>query len=194
MTLYERHIRSELETALEDTPVVVINGPRQSGKSTLAQQIAAVRGARYVTLDEEGPRQAANADPAEFVTRGDDSLFVDEFQKAPALLDAIKARVDQARYGGRRPAGMYLLTGFANVWGTLRISESLAGRAERVELWPLSQGEIAGQRETFVDDLFARRVSDISGAPTARRIPRDARSSGTEAPLALGGGLPADDP
>lgn len=168
MALYERHIKPELDAALEDTPVVVINGPRQSGKSTLAQQIAAARGARYVTLDDEGPRQAANADPAEFVAEGDGPLFIDEFQKAPALLDAIKARVDRARHGGRRPAGMYLLTGSANVWGTLRISESLAGRAQRVQLWPLSQGEIAGQRETFVDDLFAGRVSRIGGAATGR--------------------------
>ena len=63
---------------------------------------------------------------------------------------------------------MFLLTGSANVWGTLRVSESLAGRAERVQLWPLSQGEVLGRRETFLDELLAGRVPRIAAAPSGR--------------------------
>lgn len=129
---------------MDDTPVVVVVGPRQSGKSTLAELLAGERGARQVTLDDAGPRAAANADPTGFVEALELPVVIDEFQKAVELLPAIKSRVDRARSGGRRAAGMFLLTGSANVWATLRVSESLAGRAERLQLWPLSQGEILG--------------------------------------------------
>jgi len=166
--LYVRHIKAGLDAALDDTPVVIVVGPRQAGKSTLASAVAEERGARYITLDDDGPREAANEDPTGFVEGATLPLCIDEFQKAPALLPAIKARVDRARAGGERPAGMFALTGSANVWTTLRISESLVGRAERVTLWPLSQGELLGRRETFVDDLFAGRVAQIANAPVGR--------------------------
>jgi uncharacterized protein len=167
-TLYPRHIETDLDAALADTPVVVIAGPRQCGKSTLAEQVADRVGARHVTLDDAGARAAANADPTGFVEQSERPLFVDEFQKAPALLDAIKRRVDRARGNREDAAGMFLLTGSANVWATLRISESLTGRAERIQLWPLSQGEIAGQRERFVDDLLRGKVPRCVGQPIGR--------------------------
>lgn len=168
MPLYPRHATPQVEAALADTPVVVIAGPRQSGKSTLAEQIAVERGAHMVSLDDAGPRAAARADPTGFIEERDLPLFIDEFQKAPALLDAIKSRVDRARRGGRRPAGMFLLTGSANVWSTLRISESLAGRAERVQLWTLSQGELRGRRESFLSGMLAGRVPQIADQPVGR--------------------------
>lgn len=168
MALYDRHIRGELEASLEDTPVTVVVGPRQSGKSTLAGDLAAQRGARQVSLDDLGPRTAANADPAEFIEQSELPLLVDEFQKAPALLEAIKSRVDRARRNGEQTAGMFMLTGSANVWSTLKISESLAGRAERVQLWTLSRGEILGRREDFIDRLLSGRVPRVSGAPIGR--------------------------
>lgn len=168
MGLYPRHIKAGLDAALGDTPVVIVVGPRQAGKSTLASIVAEERGARYVTLDDDGLREAANDDPTGFVENTALPLCIDEFQKAPALLPAIKARVDRARAGGNRPAGMFMLTGSANVWATLRISESLVGRAERVPLWPLSQGELLGRRETFIDDLFAGRVPQLADAPIGR--------------------------
>jgi uncharacterized protein len=166
--LYSRHIKAGLDAALDDTPVAIVVGPRQAGKSTLASLVADEREARYVTLDDDGPRQAANDDPTGFVENAAIPICIDEFQKAPGLLPAIKARVDRARAGGKRPAGMFLLTGSANVWATLRISESLVGRAERVALWPLSQGELRGRRETFIDDLFAGRVPQVTDAPVGR--------------------------
>jgi predicted AAA+ superfamily ATPase len=147
---------------------VVIVGPRQSGKSTLAEQVAVERGAREVTLDDAAPRAAANADPTGFIEQGELPVLIDEFQKAPALLEAIKSRVDRERRKQRRAAGMFLLTGSANVWTTLQIAESLAGRAERVQLWPLSQGEILDHRERFIDGLFAGRVPPITGATAGR--------------------------
>jgi predicted AAA+ superfamily ATPase len=176
--LYARHIKAELDAVLDDTPVAVVVGPRQAGKSTLASAMAEERGARYVTLDDEGPRQAANDDPTGFVEDATLPLCIDEFQKAPALLPAIKARVDRARAGGKRPAGMFILTGSANVWGTHRISESLVGRAERVQLWPLSQGELRGHRETFIDDLFAGRAAQPADAPVGRAAVAAALTTG----------------
>lgn len=95
-------------------------------------------------------------------------LFIDEFQKAPAILEAIKSRVDRERRAGTRAAGMFVLTGSANVWATLRISESLVGRAERIRLWPLSQGEILGVRERFIDGLFDGRVPAVPDQPSGR--------------------------
>lgn len=168
MRLYPRHVAGEVLAALGDTPVVVVVGPRQSGKSTLAAQIAADRGAQVVSLDDSASRAAANADPTGFIEEREVPLFIDEFQKAPALLDAIKSRVDRARRGGRRAAGMFLLTGSANVFSTLRISESLTGRAQRVHLWTLSQGELRGRRETFLSELLAGRVARLADQPTGR--------------------------
>lgn len=163
---------------MDDTPVVVVVGPRQCGKSTLAELVAGERGARQVTLDDAGPRAAANADPTGFVEALELPVVIDEFQKAVELLPAIKSRVDRARSGGRRAAGMFLLTGSANVWTSLRVSESLAGRAERLQLWPLSQGEILGSRETFIDAVLAGRVAQIADAPTGRRAVSSALVTG----------------
>lgn len=152
-----------------DTPVVVITGPRQSGKSTLAEQIGERIDAQRVTLDDPAVKAAANADPAGFVEQARLPLLIDEFQKAPGLAEAIKYRVDRERRSNPRVAGLFLMTGSANVWGTLRISESLAGRAERVPLWPLSQGEIQGRRERFIDDLFEGRPPALEDEPAGRR-------------------------
>ncbi len=166
--LFPRSIKPQIDAALDDTPVVVIVGPRQCGKSTLAEVIARERGARLLTLDDAGRRAAANADPSGFVEQLELPAIIDEFQKAPELLSAIKSRVDRERAGRRPDAGMFLLTGSANVWGTLRVSESLAGRAERVQLWPLSQGEILGRREAFVNELLAGHVPRMAAAPSGR--------------------------
>lgn len=157
---------------------MVIVGPRQCGKSTLAEVIAEERGARQVTLDDPARRAAANADPAGFAEELEPPTVIDEFQKAPELLPALKSRVDRARSGGRRVAGMFLLTGSANVWSTLRVADSLAGRAERVQLWPLSQGELRGVRETFLDGLLAGRVPRIVAAESGRRAVARAIVSG----------------
>jgi predicted AAA+ superfamily ATPase len=136
--------------ALEDTRVVLIAGARQAGKSTLARLALADRPvAASLTLDDEPTLAAARTDPAGFVQH-DGTLFIDEIQRAPELLLAIKAAVDRSN----RP-GQFLLTGSANVLTLPRVADALPGRMEITELWPFSQGEIEGQVEGFIDRAFA---------------------------------------
>lgn len=151
MAVYERSLQPSLEEALGDTPVVMVVGPRQAGKTTLVKAMANKRpGTSYVTLDDLLPLEAACTDPVGFVAGLGRAVAIDEIQKAPDLLPAIKASVDRDRRPGR-----FLLTGSANVLTLPRVAESLAGRMEVATLWPLSQGELAGHRETFVDRLLA---------------------------------------
>lgn len=137
--------------ALQDTPVVLLNGARQTGKSTLVRsKMLENRGARYLTLDEAGVMAAAEADPAGFLSGIQGPMILDEVQRSPGLFPAIKAEVDRERRPGR-----FLLTGSANVLLLPRLSESLAGRMEILTLWPLSQGEIEDVEEDFVDAVFS---------------------------------------
>lgn len=139
---------------------MAVTGPRQAGKSTLVKQvIAAGHRATYVTLDDAGPRSAALADPAGFIAGFRGAVAIDEVQRAPDLFLAIKASVDRERKPGR-----FLLTGSANVLLLPRIADSLAGRMEVLTIWPLSQGELAGRRESFVDRLFARGSIQVTDA------------------------------
>jgi uncharacterized protein len=174
--LLDRHIAPSLEAALRDTPVVLVIGPRQAGKTTLCRLVADRRGARLLSLDDAATLAAASGDPAGFVAALDGPVVIDEIQKAPDLLPAIKLTVDQ-----RREPGRFLLTGSADVLALPRVSESLAGRMEVLTLWPLSQGELAGRRERFVDILFAAR--DIKLGATG-----DTRAELVE--RALRGGFP----
>jgi uncharacterized protein len=173
---HDRHLRPALETALADTPVVMVVGPRQSGKTTLCRLVAAPRGARALTLDDAATLAAAAADPAGFVAGLEGPVLIDEIQKAPALLPALKLTVDRRRVPGR-----FLLTGSADVLALPTVSESLAGRLEVLTLWPFSQGEIEGRREMFVDALFARSLSPV-------RTINDTRAGVIE--RALRGGFP----
>jgi uncharacterized protein len=147
--MYRRNVSDRLRAALRDTRVVLLNGARQAGKSTLVRQWAEDVGARYLTLDDEAVLAAARADPTSFV-RGAGLMIVDEVQKAPDLFSAIKLEVDRDPRPGR-----FLLTGSANVFLLPRLSDSLAGRLEILPLWPLSQDEIAGRLVGFPDSLFA---------------------------------------
>lgn len=149
--MLRRNLTSSLLEALSDTPVVLLNGARQVGKSTLVQSLTSNgHSAGYFTLDDATVLAAATGDPAGFLAGVGGPVILDEVQRAPDLFLAIKAAVDR----DRRP-GQYLLTGSADIFLLPRISESLAGRMEVLTLWPLSQGEIEQARETFVDALFA---------------------------------------
>ncbi len=130
---------------------MLLHGARQVGKSTLAQEIASgPHQAHYLTLDDAAVLAAAKSDPAGFISGLEGSVVIDEVQRAPELFLPIKAAVDRDRRPGR-----FLLTGSANVLFLPRLSESLAGRMEILALWPLSQGEIGGAVEDFIDRTFA---------------------------------------
>lgn len=159
-----RNITARIKDALSDSPVVLINGARQSGKSTLVKKIASdIHPARYLTLDDAGVLAAAKHDPAEFIAGLDGNIVIDEVQRAPELFLAIKAEVDRNRKPGR-----FLLTGSANVMLLPKLSESLAGRMEILTLWPLSQGEIEGVREGFIDAVFGDKLLSSSKAAEDR--------------------------
>lgn len=143
-----RHATRVVEDALADTRVVLVNGARQCGKSTLVAHVARGRDATWRSLDRAATRQAAEFDPTSFV-RDDSLLVIDEVQRVPELLLAIKEVVDEDPRPGR-----FLLTGSARVLGLRGVPDALPGRMETIELWPLSQGEIDGRPDGFVDAVF----------------------------------------
>jgi predicted AAA+ superfamily ATPase len=148
----ERHLEVVVRRALRDMPVVLVNGARQTGKTTLVRAIGDGRPAmRYVTLDDAATLAAAQVDPVGFVEGLGERVVFDEVQKAPELFPALKVAVDR-----RRSPGRFLLTGSADVLALPSLSESLAGRMEPRVLWPLSQGEIANVEEFFIGAMFAR--------------------------------------
>ena len=150
-----RHATGPLLDALADTPVVYLQGARQTGKSTLVRALAErEHPASYLTLDTAAVLAAATGDPEGFVSGLRRPVVIDEAQRAPGLALAIKAAVD----ADRRP-GQFLLTGSAGVLALPKLAESLAGRMELRTLWPFSAGEILGVRETFVDRMFAPLLS-----------------------------------
>lgn len=171
-----RHVAGRVVASLRNTPVVYLQGPRQAGKSTLAQAIAAGEGFAdsYLTLDSLTLRSAAERDPEGFVAGLPRPSVIDEAQRVPEVVLAIKAAVD----AGRRP-GQFLLTSSANVLALPAIKRELIGRVAIHTLWPFSQGELSGVRETFVDRLFA---------PEWRPLPAD-MEPGAELPdrIAAGG-------
>lgn len=158
--------------ALGDTRVVILNGARQSGKSTLAAQLGTAVDAHWRTLDDAPTRSAALADPAGFVEPSARMQIIDEVQRAPELLLAIKAVVD-----ADPTPGQFLLTGSARVLAMRGVADSLPGRTESIELWPLSQGEIDGIRDDFVNAVFEQgpdlhHESDLTRADYIDRLVR----------------------
>jgi predicted AAA+ superfamily ATPase len=147
----QRFSSEPVALALTDTPVVMVIGPRQCGKTTLVRQFVD-KGRQYVTLDDDTVLEAARSDPAGFV-RGVDSVAIDEVQRAPELLRAIKRSVDSDRRAGR-----FLLTGSANILTLPQVSESLAGRMEVVSLMPISRAEITGKKPAFLKTALAGKL------------------------------------
>lgn len=164
LPLFRRHLQPLLQEALGDTPAVLINGPRQSGKTTLARQCG--EGMPYLSLDDATRLSAARADPQGFI-RQIDRAIIDEIQRAPELLLALKLSIDSDRRPGR-----FLLTGSANVMSLPTIADSLAGRIEVHALLPLSNAEIAGREPNFLEraqaqDWSARAWEDVPGVGDA---------------------------
>jgi predicted AAA+ superfamily ATPase len=182
--LITRHLAPVLRESLADTPAVLINGPRQCGKTTLVQQFAGPLS--YFTLDDPNLLAAVRQDPMGFA-RQLDRAIIDEVQRAPELLLALKLVIDQDRRPGR-----FLLTGSANLMALPRIADSLAGRMALHTLLPLSQSELQNRPNDFLqraqaqdwalslpawrvspDDMLARVLA--GGYPEMRQRPTLAR-------------------
>ena len=162
---YPRYIGQRLDEALADSPVVLIQGPRQCGKTTLAQMVCApaslsrrdalkvsralppgfltveTRDYGYISFDDDVARAGAEADPMGFVGDLPEKVILDEVQRVPWLFAALKMEVDRKRVPGR-----FVLTGSADVLRVPTIQDSLAGRLEVIRLHPLAQVEISGER------------------------------------------------
>jgi predicted AAA+ superfamily ATPase len=163
-TLHPRFLLPRLTEALADTPVVLIHGPRQCGKTTLARQVGDTAGFAYISFDDDVRRASAVADPVGFVADLPDNAVLDEVQRVPGLFTSLKAAVDHDRRPGR-----FILTGSANVLLVPKLADSLAGRMEILRLYPLAQAELAGKPPGFLNTLFGRHFP--SGM--ARRLGRD---------------------
>ena len=153
--LIKRNVESIVIETLMDTPVTVIQGARQVGKSTLSAMIAKNMVSKSVTFDSEITLASAKENALEFVTQFPEGLLIiDEIQKCPELLTSIKLAVDADRTPGK-----FLLTGSANMLNLRGANESLAGRAETIVLEPFSVGEMNGVKEDFVSLLSCEELS-----------------------------------
>lgn len=148
--LHPRQAAPLLREALADSPVVLIHGPRQCGKTTLARMVGEPLGHAYLSFDDETTRAAAEADPVGFVDGLPQRVILDEVQRLPMLFATLKHAVDRKRTPGR-----FLLTGSANVLLLPTLADSMAGRMSVLRLHPLAQCELAGQPGTFLQRLFA---------------------------------------
>jgi predicted AAA+ superfamily ATPase len=175
--LIARGIEHELRDILSVSRAAAVIGPRQAGKSTLARQLQAAGVVpNYFSLDDEALRAAALTDPDGFALSLARPAVIDEVQRAPELMLAIKQILDRDQ-----APGQFLLTGSADLVTAKVIADALPGRVEYVSLWPLSQAEIAGRGASIVDALLAGSPPQISGAPKGREA---------SAKFVLAGGFP----
>jgi predicted AAA+ superfamily ATPase len=153
-----RSLMGPLCEALADTPVVVVAGPRQAGKSTLAEHVVADADGTWLTLDDAAVLGAARADPVGFISGRSGLVGIDEAQRVPELLLAVKAEVDRARRPGR-----FLLTGSTRLLGAPKLADSLAGRMEALTLWPFTQAELDDSRVApeLIDRAFGDGLSGL---------------------------------
>lgn len=164
-------LAGHLGEALTDTPVVVVAGPRQAGKSTLAAHVVAARAGTWLNLDDAETLDAARTDPVGFVSGRTGLVGIDEVQRVPELLLAVKAEVDRERRPGR-----FLLTGSTRLLGAPKLADSLAGRMEVLTLWPFTQAELGDATaapefidRAFGDDLAGLRPSAVTRAAVLDR-------------------------
>jgi predicted AAA+ superfamily ATPase len=145
---YPRWQKNTIEEMMSERRVLMLSGPRQCGKTTLARKLESDQ-VEYRTLDDDTLRAAAENDPQGFIKRSTETLIIDEVQRVPSLLPAIKKAVDEDTRSGQ-----YLLTGSANIQSLPTVIESLAGRIAKIRLRPLSQGEVSKKTIRFLESAF----------------------------------------
>lgn len=150
---FPRNLAKSIKEAFADSPVILLNGARQVGKSTLLDAFQKYL-EKHLTLDDATVLMAAKTSPSSFIENLPTKVAIDEVQRAPEIFLPIKKRVDQSKRAAR-----FILTGSANVLVLPRLAESLAGRMEIYTLWPLSQGEIRNKQEGFIDAIFSDKLS-----------------------------------
>ena len=185
-SLHPRLIEPRFAEAVADSPVVLVQGPRQCGKTTFVQMVCAPkflsrnagiadpdgRGYRYISFDDDVVRAAADTDPMGFIADFPGRVVLDEVQRVPTLFTALKLAVDRQPVPGR-----FVLTGSTNVLAVPNVQDSLAGRLETVRLHPLAQRELYPHHSAgdgFIDSLFANRFpfrrTERLGAELVERI------------------------
>ncbi len=177
--IYPRLVEPRINEALADTPVVLIHGPRQCGKTTLARMVGEMRGYAYFSFDDDVVLAAAQADPVGFVGDLPERTILDEVQRVPELFTALKAAVDRDRTPGR-----FLLTGSANVLLVPKLADSLAGRMEILRLHPLAQVELTGKPSAFLDRLFGAGFKIGTWPRLREELPKRIVAGGYPAALA----------
>lgn len=180
MDLVKRRLEEVAVSRMAESPVVLLQGPRSVGKSTLLRILAERYGGRVVDLDDPAVRSAVVDDPGLFVS-GRGPVFIDEYQHVPVLLDSIKAELNRDGSPGR-----FMLAGSTRFDSLPLASQSLTGRLHRLEILPLSQGELGGSQENLVaallDDPGATVTPDASATSRDRYAELVARGG---FPLAL---------
>ena len=179
--IYPRLVEPRINEALADTPVVLIHGPRQCGKTTLARMVGEVRGYAYFSFDDDVVLAAAQADPVVFIGDLPERTILDEVQRVPELFTALKAALDRDRTPGR-----FLLTGSANVLLVPKLADSLAGRMEILRLHPLAQVELTGKPSAFLDRLFGAGFKIGAWQRLREELPKRIVAGGYPAALARG--------
>jgi len=175
--LAERRLTEVLEARLAEEPVIVLNGPRTVGKSTLLSQLAQRLRRPVIDCDDPATRAAVRNDPARFV-ESDAPVLIDEYQHVPELLDAIKAQLNRDLRPGR-----YVLAGSTRYATLPQAGQALTGRVDVIQVLPLSQGEIDNKRETFVTRL-------LDGAGIGNAEPPMPTTRDEYASRATSGGMP----
>lgn len=161
-----RNITYSILDAVADSPVTLINGARQTGKSTLVKWIAENKyPAKYFTLDDAATLNAIHSDPVAFLRNFDEPLIIDEVQKVPEIFNSIKYLVDKKRENGK-----FILTGSANILMLPKLSESLAGRIEIIRLMPFTQGELNQVKENFIDIIFDNKKIIVKNPVNEKEI------------------------
>ena len=154
----KRNITSIVYELLEDFRIVAINGPRQSGKTTLSKEIAKELGMNYYTFDNEATKLTAQNNPIPFIEQlSKTPSVIDEIQMVPEVISALKISVDE-----KNQSGMFLLTGSADLFKMSSIKESLAGRMVSISLFPFSCFELNGSSKNVIDMLFCGEIKSFN--------------------------------